>query len=173
MENQEFFISSKNLVYNLSGKTLSNQLDDSKLAAELPSVAYLNLKHEDEIYLPVSLFSNELTPLQLIVKYLKENFDINNKKIALLLNRDPKTTWTIYNNIKDRKPISPEDSSLQIPLSIFKDRKISAFEALVSYLKKLDLNYADIARLIKKDQRTIWTVYSRARKKLGIRKHEK
>ncbi|MFH1307246.1 MAG: hypothetical protein ABIH72_00140 [archaeon] len=59
-----------------------------------------------------------------------------------------------------------EEKEISIPSSIFKDRKLKVLEVLVEYLKeKLNLSYHEIALLLNRDDRTIWTVYSRARKK--------
>jgi hypothetical protein len=58
------------------------------------------------------------------------------------------------------------DSGYQIPLGIFSDRKLSTTENLVVYLKEHHgLKYRDIARILQRDERTIWTVYNRAKKK--------
>ena len=54
--------------------------------------------------------------------------------------------------------------------SIFRDRKLSILEVLVEYLKdKKELSYHEIAVLLNRDDRTIWTVYSRVKKKRGIK----
>ncbi len=61
-----------------------------------------------------------------------------------------------------------EKSSLAIPTSIFKNRNLSVLEAIVVYLKeKKKMTYAQIARLLNRDDRTIWTAYQRAKKKKG------
>ena len=58
------------------------------------------------------------------------------------------------------------DSKIRIPISIFRDRSLSVLEALSEYLKECqNMRYCRIAALLNKDQRTIWTVYSRAKKK--------
>lgn len=55
---------------------------------------------------------------------------------------------------------------VQIPSSIFKDRTLSVLEAIVEYLKeKQNFTYHQIALLLNRDERNIWTVYSRAKKK--------
>jgi len=57
---------------------------------------------------------------------------------------------------------------LNIPSFIFRDRNLAALEAIVVYMKDtLGYNYAQIARFLNRDQRTIWTTYTRAKKKLG------
>ena len=60
---------------------------------------------------------------------------------------------------------------IKIPLSVFSDRSLPPLEAVVVYLKdKIRLSYRNIAELLNRDERTIWTVYNRAQKKK--RKHE-
>lgn len=55
---------------------------------------------------------------------------------------------------------------IQIPSSIFKDRTLSVLEAMVEYLKeKQNFTYHQIALLLNRDERNIWTVYSRAKEK--------
>jgi DNA-directed RNA polymerase specialized sigma24 family protein len=53
-----------------------------------------------------------------------------------------------------------------IPISVFKKPKLTPFEAMVKYLKEeKNLNYRQIGNLLNRDERNIWTVYSRAKKK--------
>lgn len=55
---------------------------------------------------------------------------------------------------------------LRVPVSLFA-AKLSPAEALVKYLKEQErLRYADIARLLNRDQRGIWCTYRRAQRKL-------
>ena len=57
---------------------------------------------------------------------------------------------------------------VNVPTFVFKDRTIAALEAIVVYLKdNQGLTYAQIAKLLNRDDRTIWTTYARAKKKLG------
>lgn len=64
-----------------------------------------------------------------------------------------------------------EKSSLAIPTSIFKNRKLSVLEAIVVHLKeKKKMTYAQIARLLSRDDRTVWTAYQRSLKKRGKQK---
>lgn len=56
--------------------------------------------------------------------------------------------------------------SITIPSSIFRDRELSVLEAIVEYFKeKKQKKYSEIARLLNRDDRTIWTAYQRAREK--------
>ncbi len=58
---------------------------------------------------------------------------------------------------------------VMIPSSIFRDRSVSVLEAIVEYLKGRDMTYHEIAILLNRDDRTIWTVYSRTKKKRGMK----
>ncbi len=63
-----------------------------------------------------------------------------------------------------------EKTSLAIPSSIFKNRDLSVLEAITVYLRdKKGMKYAEIARLLNRNDRTIWTSYQRAKKKKGIK----
>ncbi len=53
-----------------------------------------------------------------------------------------------------------------IPLRIFFDRKLSVLEHLVLYLRENRSNSnKEIAMLLDKNESTIWTAYTRAKKK--------
>ena len=71
--------------------------------------------------------------------------------------------------MKAKLLLRKEDDSINpmfIPVSVFQDRKVSALEAIVFYLVEVKkLTKHQIANLINRDYRTIWTVYSRANKK--------
>jgi DNA-binding CsgD family transcriptional regulator len=172
MERKEFFVSKEHLEYVLSNQELTNSFSEEYETTETPSVFYLNLKYTGEIYLPITIFQNKLTPFQAIIKYLKEQLNLSNKKISRILNRDIKAIWAAYQLGKDKSLLFKE-TPISIPLSIFKDKKLSILEALVRFLKNQDMNYAEIARLLNRDQRTIWTVYLRAKNKLGLVENEK
>ena len=119
--------------------------------------------------LPISIFdNNELSCLETIVKYLKEEFNLRFHEIALSLNRNDRTIWSTYNVAckKRKEKLSIKESKFFIPASIFTDRKLSVLEAIVGYLKdNFNLRYSEIAALLNRDERNIWTVYNRAKKK--------
>ncbi|MEK6935137.1 MAG: hypothetical protein AABW46_04625 [Nanoarchaeota archaeon] len=121
-----------------------------------------------EIKVPISIFVSELTILESVVKYLKDKKEYSLSNIASLLKRDQRNIWHAYDNAKKKYPthLKTKTSEIFIPVSIFENRNLSAFESLVSYLKAdLNLRFSEIASLLEKDARTIWTVWSRARKK--------
>ena len=74
-------------------------------------------------------------------------------------------------NSKDNTEASTKSDSaslsyLDFPTYLFKDRSLSVLEIMVEFLvdhKKM--SYHNIAALLNRDDRTIWTVYSRVKKK--------
>ncbi len=123
----------------------------------------------DQLFIPTEIFNKNLTVLESVVKYLKEEKDLSLHKIAEIISRDERNIWHIYKKSKDKHPETfiVKDSRIGIPVSIFSIIDLSALESVVVYLKEdLNLTYHEIALLLKRDDRTIWTVYNRrARKK--------
>jgi hypothetical protein len=60
-------------------------------------------------------------------------------------------------------------SNFVIPTFIFQDDRLTVLEAIVTYLKEKEkLNYHEIGVVMNRDERNIWTVYNRSKKKRGI-----
>ena len=110
-----------------------------------------------------------LTPLEAIIKYLRERKKLSYNAISILLSRDVRDVYKAYAHSFDKTQgifRIRSDYSRQIPISIFSNRKISVLEALVLYLKdRKNLSFKQISQLLNRDQRTVWTVYQRAIKK--------
>lgn len=122
---------------------------------------------ETEHKIPVALFSRELGGLEAVTKYMKENLNMRYKEIADTLSRDERTIWTAYRKSieKEKRPIMIKEKTIEIPLSIFKKGNLTVLEAVITYLVKKGLRFKDVADLIDRDQRNVWTLYSRAIKK--------
>lgn len=129
----------------------------------------LDIIKERTIAVPVSIFNNKLAPLEALVLYLKKHLNYKFSEIALMLNRDQSTIWLTYQNSLKKKVRIEEKSEIFIPLEIFSDRKLSILENITEYLRDKGLSLKEIAKLVGKDNRTIWTVYNRAKKKRGKR----
>lgn len=57
-------------------------------------------------------------------------------------------------------------SKILIDTKIFRKTKLTIFEAFVKHLKDdLDMNFHEIGELLNRDERNIWTVYNRSKKK--------
>lgn len=119
--------------------------------------------------IPTSIFQDrEIAVLEAIVEFLKEEKNLHYSEIANLLSRDDRTIWTTYSRVKKTRKAARKKqySGITVPIKIFSDRNISAMEALCSYLfSEHDLSYSQIATLLNRDQRTVWTCVNRAKRK--------
>ena len=125
---------------------------------------------ESTVKIPISIFNDQLSPLDTVVKYLKENLNFDFNKISAKLNRSNKTIWQAYDDAIKKSPENMEikASPYYFDISILSERKLSILELVVEHLKeKYSLPLHEIAVLLQRDDRTIWTVYSRAKKKRG------
>jgi hypothetical protein len=123
----------------------------------------LQLEQQEET-LPLSIFTT-ISGLQAIVKYLHEQKHYSFAYIAKLLNRDQRTVWTSYAAVK-HLCLSDTTNSASIPLHQFSDRTYSILEHLVYYLKQNGNTFSQIARMLNKDPRTIWTAHHRYMKRI-------
>ncbi len=57
---------------------------------------FLELHHN--LNLKLSIFQNNLTIFESLVKFLKEEKSFNFHEISILLNRDERNIWTVYQN---------------------------------------------------------------------------
>jgi hypothetical protein len=139
--------------------------------------------------LPVVLFAiEELSGLEIVTKYLHEDRGISITRIGELLNRSPKTIWNTYSIASKKSPVHFDlvklkgDSAaiallrdvsanrrledVSVPLVVISDRSLSVLESISEYLHdSLHLSFNEIACVLHRDNRTVWTVYHRAKKK--------
>jgi len=142
-----------------------NDISFSKL------VEMLREKREEKaiVKVPCCIFTERsLGILEALTKYLKEDLDLKYKEIASLLNRDNRVIWMTYNNARKKlkKRLAADKETIWIPVFIFTDKKFGLLESLTKYLKEdIEMTNHQIARALNRDNRTIWTSYSRAKKK--------
>lgn len=125
-----------------------------------------------EISIPIGVFGNDLlSSLEAAVKYLKEDLKLRFSKIGKLLNRSSKTIWATYHNALKKMPSSFGNVSgeILVPASAFSDRSFSTLESLVGFVKDLDYSNHEVALMLHLDDRTIWTVYDRVKRKRGMK----
>lgn len=119
---------------------------------------------------PVSIFVKQLSALEAIVKYLRENESLRNNRVAELLGRTPASVWITYRNANRKmgKRLAADDAELFVPTDVISSGELSVLESIAMYLhEEQGLSYKRVGQVLKRDERTIWTVCSRARKKLG------
>lgn len=67
-------------------------------------------------------------------------------------------------NPKLKKDSSKSTAEILLPTHIFQDRDVSVLEAISEYMKdSMGLSYHEIAQMLSRDDRTIWTCYNRAK----------
>ena len=146
-----------------SFETLRN---DEKI--ELLASLILKLRGKSSKDIPVSIFDNDkLSIFESVAKYMHENLKLKFVAIASMLNRSDKTIWTTYSKSRKKMPesFSSVSSDINVPIEKFSDRTFTVFECLVAYLKDSGLANHEIAVMLHRDDRTIWSVYDRAKKK--------
>jgi DNA-binding transcriptional MerR regulator len=119
---------------------------------------------QQEIMIPVYIFSRKISCLEAVVKYLSEVLKIKNAKIAILLKRDIRTIWTTYQNAIKKEPelFMLKEEKIFIPLSLLAERKYSVLEIIAKHLKdSYGFTFHEIAEFLERDDSTIWTVYNR------------
>lgn len=123
---------------------------------------------KEEIKVPVSIFkTKKLSMLGLTVKYLKEELNLRYSEIGKLLNRNERTIWVTYSKAIIKFPSKLKIAKgFSIPIDVFSQRKFSILEHAVGYLKEEhSMKFSQIARILKRDDRTIWTCYHRLKQK--------
>lgn len=124
-----------------------------------------------DVLIPISIFAGELSSLEAVVKYMKENLSLKFSKAAKLLNRSSKTIWATYHKAAKKMP-SPfieTFSEIMMPVSAISNRSFSTLESVVGHIKALGYTNHETALMMNLDDRTIWTVYDRVKKKRGMK----
>ncbi len=130
----------------------------------------------EQIQVPADIFAGRTSPARALVRFLAETKQMPLKEVAKILHKSYANTWISYKKAKSLHNSEHEQGILEnkgygqagyfIPLSAFSHNGfLTVFEALVVYMKKF-FTFSQISRIVKKDPRTIWTVYSRAKKKM-------
>ena len=98
---------------------------------------------------------------------MRENLKMNYHEIAKELGRNERTIWTACKKAKEKQKeaIKVKETKVFVPISIFENTNLTILESLVIYFKQKGMKYSEIARLLNRDPRNIWTIYSRATKK--------
>ncbi len=123
--------------------------------------------YEKDLLIPASIFVPEISCFAAICIFLKDSKHLRFHEIAVLLQRNDRTIWTTYTNAKKKfsHPLQVTDMDIYIPLRLLQDRKHTIFEHIVLYFRDVKkMRYHDIAVLVHRNDRTIWTTYHRVKK---------
>lgn len=124
--------------------------------------------HSSGNQVPYGIFGTpKLSSLEAITKYLKENKGMRFVEIARLTGRDPRTIWATYAKASRKmpEPYGSVQEELWFPVSSLSDRSLSVLEHVVAHAKAKGYTNHKVALMLHLDDRTIWSVYHKARKK--------
>ncbi len=117
-----------------------------------------------ETRIPLAVFRSDAGPLQALVTYLHEEQGYGFTEIGELLDRDPRTIWSAY----DQCDASAADSGEEdVRLTALVRDELTILQSLVFHLKATK-TYQEIADLLDKHYQTVWTVHRRAEEKLEV-----
>jgi len=139
---------------------------------ELLASIVFSLKEGLSNTIPISVFDNDrLSTFEAVAKYMKEVLKLRFVDIGSSLNRSDKTIWVTYSKARKKMPsaFSSLVSDINVPIASLSDRKFTIFESLVLYLKDKDFTNHQVASMLRRDDRTIWSEYDRAKKKRGVK----
>lgn len=120
-----------------------------------------------DVMIPSSVFQSELSPMESIVKYLRENQGMSFSEMQPLLKRDQRVLAITYKRSKNKYSADLDTAGFRIPLMIIND-ELSVMESIVYFLKtNVRMSYSDIGTSLGKNYHTVRTSYLRAIRKMN------
>lgn len=117
--------------------------------------------------IPLSIFNPHLGALESIVKYMRDELSLDYASIARILNRNEGPIGVTYRRAKAKHDGTLDMTSADhIPFGIFSNKKLSVFENIAYYLAKQGRDWHDIAMILHRNDKTVWTVLDRAKRKM-------
>jgi len=142
---------------------------DRKYGVSKADLNRLISKEKEELTVPVEILGNrKLGCMEAVVKFLRENMDLGYSRISELLGRSRSTIGVMYHTATRKLGERFSDyptSNHQIPLSSFRQKRYTALEAVVMSLIERKLRVCQIAELLNRDYRTVYTIYRRGKRK--------
>src|SRR3989338_1616943 len=129
-----------------------------------------NIREEKKpVLIPSSIFRNKkLGIIEATVKYMKEELNLTYHQIAEITKRDDRVGWVMYNRAikKSIEKSKVEEPNLWLPVSVFTIKELGPMESLASYMKdQLGMSLNEIAKMLDRDNRTVWACYNKAKGK--------
>ncbi|MBW2970753.1 sigma-70 region 4 domain-containing protein [Candidatus Woesearchaeota archaeon] len=158
---------------------LKELISDSDLAGLQNRIELILKKHglekevkivvEDENagFLPNSIFTKKLGIAESVVKYLRENLELPNMVVGELLHKTANNVAVIYRKATQKQAARFEklDFEHKVPFEAFSDSRYTTFEAIALFYSQQEMSLKQIAAILHRDERTIWTTLQRARSK--------
>lgn len=122
---------------------------------------------------PLSIFSTDLYPLEALCKFLREERQYSNTRIASILRRSAVSLSAAYSRAQRKHPAPFVPSTpatlaqeIYLPLSIFTVFRLTPLESIILYLKKIHhFSNKQIALFLHKSHSSIAVVAKKAQQK--------
>ncbi|OIO43517.1 hypothetical protein AUJ64_02245 [Candidatus Pacearchaeota archaeon CG1_02_39_14] len=138
---------------------------------EILEILKSRLNEKPELLVPISIFRSKLSPAEALCRYLKDEGK-RFSEIAKLIGRDQRTVWNNYMNSRKKVKVKLKTEEGEgVPVGIFADNRLSVLESVVFYLKKAGRKNNEIAEVLGRDSKNVWTLNSRAQKKKRNKLH--
>lgn len=145
-----------------------DEISEKELIEKLKK--HLEIKSEVSENIPITIFTTVFSPLESLTKFLKENKGKKLVEISRITGRCSAALSVAYKNTVNKK-LEIKETRYFIPLNEFeKNKDLSVLEVVVNYLENQNLGHSEIAEILKRDVRTIWTLNHRAIQKINSRK---
>jgi len=120
--------------------------------------------------IPITIFTTSLSPLESLTRFLKDSKGKKLVEISRIMSRSSAALSAAYKSAASKKFEFGETEHM-IPLEEFeKNSDLSVLEIVVNHLENKNLKHVEIARILGRDVRTIWTLNKRAEQKIAARK---
>jgi hypothetical protein len=148
---------------------INNFIDKHKVSHDEVLELLRNLiEKEKSTLIPSCIIRDKkLGILECVTKYLREEHKLSYHQVAVLLNRDDRVVWVTYNNAVKKKKyrFTFKEPNTWLPVSIFSDKNLGPLQSITIHLyDKVNLSFNKIAKLLNRDNRTIWAVYNKKQK---------
>ncbi len=150
----------------------NSNFNENSIAKASKKELITEILKQNEIKIPIEIFSFGLSPLESITKYLVEEKNYRIVKIAKNLNKNPAAISLAYKNYKKKKiKFRFKETKFEIPLSLFCEGEsskcgLSISEITTLHMREKGLSLSRIAEIMNKDVKTIWTFSNRGLKKI-------
>ena len=117
--------------------------------------------------IPLSIFNDKLGALESIVKYMREDLCLPYSAIASLLGKNEGPIGVTYRRTAKKLPGKLDTGSeMLLPFSVLENKRLSVLESISTHLAASGKDWHEIAKIMHRHDKTIWTVLDRARKKI-------
>ena len=121
--------------------------------------------------IPISIFNSSLGALESIVKYMREELLLDYATIASMLGKNPGPIGVTYRRslvkLNMSSDVSSKESIAFEALRADSTKGLSVFESVAIQLARQGHDWHEIAQILHRHDKTVWTVLDRAKRKMS------